>query len=217
MSPPCQADECWRLREYQSFPLLHKGDIVHLMRRLHEESLQKGNWGSKSHWSLLRKACAVHSKKISYQNHLFVFAFLSVVKADMRSGMETSDLFSETKQNETRWGICICPVSQWKDANTNKMCIVQQTKRWKKTKDPCTVFFLSSKDLTKLFQNFPFEKVLKNLIFSGECISRFGPRPVCAATGSWWDHADLAPCLPAANPPPLFTNQALHFGGPPLP
>lgn len=120
MSPPCQAAECWRLREYQSFPLLHKGDIVHLMRRLHEESLQKGNWGSKSHWSLLRKACAVHSKKISYQNHLFVFAFLSVVKADMRSGMETSDLFSETKQNETRWGICICPVSQWKDANTNK-------------------------------------------------------------------------------------------------
>ena len=63
-----------------------------------------------------------------------------------------------------------------------------------------------------------FEKVLKNQIFYVECVSSsFGPRPVCAATGSWWDHADLAPCLPASNPPPLFTTKALHFRWPPLP
>ena len=125
--------------------------------------------------------------------------------------------------NEAKWDslrdlhLPSLPVKRRKHEQVVRMCIVQQTKRWTKTKDPCSVFFLSSKDLRKTFQNFSFEKVLKNLIIFGECISRFGPRPVCAATGSWWDHADLAPCLPASNPPPLFTNQALHFGGPPLP
>ena len=93
--------------------------------------------------------------KILLKHDLFSFAFLFVVKADVRSRMETSDLFSEARQslqNETCWGICICHISQWKKPNTNMKLGSAKNKQRTKTKDAlCTVFYFSSKDLPKLF------------------------------------------------------------------